>query len=98
MMNRSLERNATNPPPQQPRQNCPAGATFSERGLRKSIATFRRKIRLLCELTTDGRWQKRRKCPVGTLPGSEIVDRTKISGFAGGQHCPNVVKVVSDHS
>jgi hypothetical protein len=29
--------------PQLPRQSCPAGATFSEPRLRKSVATFRRK-------------------------------------------------------
>jgi hypothetical protein len=32
------------PLPQLPRQSCPVGATFSEPSLRKSVATFRRKI------------------------------------------------------
>ena len=40
--------------PQLPRQSCPAGATFSEPSLRKSVATFRRKYEALGPLFSYG--------------------------------------------
>jgi len=40
---------------QPPRQGCPAGATFSERSLRKSVAPFRRKIHFLEPGAKQGR-------------------------------------------
>src|ERR1022692_582368 len=39
------ERKTAPLPLQAPRQSCPVGATFSRRSPRKSVATFRRKIR-----------------------------------------------------
>jgi hypothetical protein len=41
------------PQPQLPRQNCPAGATFSEPSLRKSVVTFPLKIQKAASARAD---------------------------------------------
>jgi hypothetical protein len=50
----SRRRDAVRHREQNPAFSCPAGATFSRRSPRKSVATFRRKIRFSRELVPNG--------------------------------------------